>query len=182
MPFYPPLPELEGETSRNDIAFLLFLQRLRQSLEDVIVEVSGSILVDEALRQTEFIVASLNPAITPQGRLLEVEEAVLSLVRSPGSIRIDVDTNGIAYEKIQTVGENKLLGNVGVAGDVEEIEISSPLFFNGAVLSSTAPAVKRVVDTAESRVILDQYSLVAARYFTVLGSFTLEGDAALEVL
>ena len=182
MPLYPPLPELEGETSRNDIAFLLFLQRLRQSLEDVIVQVSETIIVDEALRQIEFIVASLNPSITPQGRLLAVEEAVFSLVQTPGLITLNLDTHGVAYEKIQEVGANKLLGNVGIVGDVEEIEIASPLFFNGPVLSSTAPAVKRVVDITESRVILDEHSLVAARYFTVLGSFTLEGDAALEVL
>jgi len=181
MPMYPPLPRLENPVLKNEESIVLFLQRLRQGLEDVVLEVSETVITDTELRQQEFVLVSLNPTVTPNGMVLAVESGVLGLTEVGTNLVVSVLTSGITYAKIQNVTGDRLLGRGSGTGVVQELSIGQNLDLTGTVLSVNEGS-DRLIDTTESRVILDRYSLVVSRYYLVLGTLTLLGDAALEIL
>jgi len=183
MPMYPSLPRMTNPVTRNEESLLLFLQRLRQSLEDGILQVSETVITDDELRQQEFVLVSLNPTVTPNGMILAVESGVLGLSEVGTDIVISVEAGGITYGKIQTVTADRILGREGTNGPVQELSLGSNLDLTSGVLDAIVPVgTDRLVDTTESRVILDRHSIVVSRYYLVLGTLTLLGDAALEIL
>ncbi len=178
MPQYVALPRLETPVTSNENAILLYLQRTRQGLESIIVEVVEQTSI---LQNEDFVLTSLDLSITPNGKLLLTETGVLENIVGVNSVTVNVVDGGITYAKIQDVSADTLLGREGTDGTVQEISIGEGLSLESTTLS-THLGTRRVVDLDTERVILDTYSVVVSRYFLISGTLILDGDAALEIL
>ena len=181
MPSYIPLPHFNNPVLPNEEAILLYLQRARQALEDNVTEILEGSAAIKHLAEQEFVLTTVDLAITPNGKLLLGEFGVIDIVTSANAVEIDIRNGGLTYTKIQDVSADVLLGRDGTIGPIQEISIGQGLSLNSSTLSSNT-GLSRVVDLGTERVILDTYSAVVSRYFSVLGTLTLEGDATLEII
>lgn len=178
MPF-PPVPKSyqlltnKGEVSPDNLNktienILIYLQRLKDGAFDEIISILEN--------NPEIILAIIFSVLQ--------DSATIDFITIDNHIEAEVIDNAITYAKIQQVNTAKLLGNpTGILADVQEITLGSGLQFVGSTLNIIETiGNSRVVPLSSILRLADTFSLVISRYFTVLGTLILEGDACLEII
>ena len=109
-------------------------------------------------------------------------DTVISSIEDNGGVTEALITDhSVSYVKLQNENPNTILGRVITLGTVEELTLGTNLFFSGTTVNAST-AIDREVSSTDVISIQDTFCVVSSRYFRILGSFSLLGDATLEIL